>query len=83
MEARTYREVRSGSSLPMLRMTIGSYDLWRKPVMVCRRASTPAHLLFCLALFAWINDSLIQPAYPVSLLRDTTLGWTMQRYGSL
>ena len=36
-----------------------------------RRSSLP--LLLRLALLARMNGSLIQPAYPLSLLRDTTL----------
>ena len=38
-----------------------------------RHSSLP--LLLRLALLARMNGSLIQPAYPLSLLRDTTLDY--------
>ncbi len=34
----------------------------------CRRSSL--HFLLRLALLAWMNDSLVHPAYPLGLLRS-------------
>ncbi|MCL4443874.1 MAG: hypothetical protein M1456_07255 [Actinobacteria bacterium] len=53
----------SGAPPPRLRITALSSS--------GRRSSLP--LLLRLALLVWMNGSLIQPACPLSLLRDTTL----------